>query len=162
MHLSLNSKSMNNTKLRRQAGGLLVGYALQFLAGMSLNLFVTLPAKHPGDTGNDYFVRSGHSLTWALSGHGGWPLAFHAYLGVLLVLGSAALFVNALIARSRRWEICGSIAALFTIGAFFNGMSFVDFNKDVSSMIMATCWLVAVASLIVGLAGVRLRVRTSA
>jgi hypothetical protein len=139
---------MNNTKLRRQAIGLLAGYALQFLAGMLLNLFVTIPTKHPGDSGSNYLARSWHSLVWTLSGHGGWELAFHVYLGCLLVVGSISLFTGAAIRHNTKWLVAGGVAALFTIGAFFNGMSFIDFNKDISSMIMATCWLAAVSSLV--------------
>jgi hypothetical protein len=142
---------MAKSKLPEQATGLLVGYALQFLVGMLLNLFVTLPAKHPGTAGHNYFGQSVHSLTWALSNGGGWELTAHVYLGLLLVLGSCSLFVRALFEHDRQWAIAGGVAALFTLGAAFNGLSFIDFNKDISSMIMATCWLVAVGALIVAL-----------
>jgi hypothetical protein len=142
---------MKDAKLRFQAMGLLILFSLQFLAGMLLNLFVTIPASHPGDSGNDYFVRSTHSLVWSLSGHGGWQLTIHVYLGVLLVLGSIALFVRATKERDAQWRVLGGIAALFTLGAFFNGLSFIDFNKNLSSMIMATCWVVAVGALVAGL-----------
>jgi hypothetical protein len=142
---------MRYSKLRLQAIGLLVGYALQFLAGMLLNLFVTIPATHPGSSGSNYFSRSGNSLTWTLGGHGGWELTIHVYLGVLLILGSSSLFVKALVLHDKKWAVLGGTAALFTIGAFFNGLSFMDFNKNISSMIMATCWLVAVGALTAGL-----------
>jgi hypothetical protein len=42
------------------------------------------------------------------------------------------------------------VAVLYTLGAFFNGLSFVNYNQNVSSMIMATCWLVAVSALTFG------------
>jgi hypothetical protein len=133
---------MKYEKLRPQALGILVGYALQFLAGMTLNLFVTIPKKHPGASGSNYFIRSLHSLIWTLSGSGDWQLAFHVYLGLL---------------HDKRWSIVGGIAALLTIGAFFNGVSFIDFNKDISSLIMATCWLGAVTAIIVGPIGYTLK-----
>jgi len=142
---------MEDIKLRRQATAVLVILAVQFLAGMLLNLFVTLPDKHPGSSGSMYFSRSWHSLAWALSGHGGWGLAIHAYLALGLVLGTLSLFVNAVMHHSRSWIMLGGIAALFTVGAFFNGLSFIDYNKDVSSMIMAIGWLVAAGALIFGL-----------
>ena len=143
---------MKNDNVRPQAIGLLFGYGLQFLAGMLLNLFVTIPSKHPGSSGSNYFSRSSHSLIWALSGSGGWELAVHVYLGLLLVIGSLSLFIRAVALHNKRWSIAGGVAALFTLGAFFNGLSFIDFNKDFSSMIMATCWLVAVGALFVGIA----------
>jgi hypothetical protein len=142
---------VDSSKLRRQSIGLLAGYILQFLAGMLLNLFVTIPAAHPGSSGTDYVGRSWHSLVWSLSIHGGWELAFHVYLAVLLVFGSTSLFVFAYIQRDKNWSIAGGVAALFTLGAFFNGLSFIDFNQNISSMIMATCWLVAVGALVIAL-----------
>jgi hypothetical protein len=142
---------MDTTKLRVQAIALLIGYGLQFLAGMSLNLFVRIPSTHPGSTGSNYFSRSLHSLGWILSDKGGWGLAFHVYLGLLLVLGSISLCIKALYQHDKNWALAGGIAAVLTIGAFFNGLSFVDFNKNISSMIMAICWLGAVGALIAGL-----------
>jgi hypothetical protein len=142
---------MDSSKLRRQSSGILAGYMLQFVAGMLLNLFVTIPSTHPGSSGKDYFTRSWHSLVWTLSSHGGWQLAFHVYLALFLVLGSISLFVRAYLQHDKNWSIAGGVAALFTIGAFFNGLSFIDFNKNISSMIMAVCWLAAVSALIFGL-----------
>lgn len=132
--------------------GLLVGYGLQFLAGMLLNLFVTLPTTHPGSSDSAYVSRSSHGLVWALSGHGGWELSLHAYLALVLVVGSIGLCAHAIRLGNKGWSLAGGIAALFTLGAFFNGLSFIDYNKNLSSMIMATCWLVAVGALIAGLA----------
>jgi hypothetical protein len=142
---------MNRNQFRIHAIGLLIGYALQFLTGMLANLFVTIPATHPGSSGSDYFTRSWHSLVWTLAGHGGWELTVHVYLAVGLVLGSLSLYGKAQAMHNKVWAVCGGIAALFTIGALFNGLSFIDFNKDVSSMIMATCWLVAVGAVLAGL-----------
>ena len=144
---------MVSSKLRLQSIGLLIGYGLQFLAGMLLNLFVTIPTNHPGRNAADYFSGGFHGLVWALSGHGGWELSFHIYLAVLLVLGSVSLFIRAVTEHDKRWSIVGAIAALFTVGAFFNGLSFINYNHDISSMIMATCWLVAVGSLVFGVTG---------
>src|SRR5665213_1655489 len=114
---------MRVERLRRQGTGLLCGYALQFLAGMLLNLFVTIPNTHPGSTGSEYFSRSAHSLGWTLSGGGGWELAFHVYLGLLLVVGSISLFIFAMQIHNKSWSIAGGIAAVLTLGAFFNGLS---------------------------------------
>jgi hypothetical protein len=144
-------KTMTNKKLRLQAIGLLCGYALQFLAGMLLNLFITIPDTHPGSSDSNYFSSSSHSLAWILSGSSGWELTFHTYLGLLLVIGSIGLLIRALLLNNKNWVIVGGVTAALTIGAFFNGLSFVDFNKNISSMIMATCWLGAVGAVIVGL-----------
>ena len=34
----------------------------QFVLGMAANLFVTIPAHHPGASPNNYFVGAGHSV----------------------------------------------------------------------------------------------------
>lgn len=139
---------MDDTKVRRQSIGLLGGYALQFLAGMLLNLFVTIPANHPGRNASNYFIGGLHGLVWALSGHGGWELTFHVYLAVLLVFGCVSLFILALMQHNKNWAIAGGVAALFTIGAFLNGLSFINYSHNISSMIMAICWLIAVGALV--------------
>lgn len=143
---------MNNNTLRRQASGLLTGYGIQFLLGMALNLFVSLPTTHPGTVGSNYFARSGQSLMWALMNKGGWALTVHATLALLLALGSIGLFVSALRRDGRGWQVASGIAALLTVGALFNGLSFLNYNENVSSMIMAVGWLGAVTALSFALA----------
>ena len=41
--------------------------------------------------------------------------------------------------------------ALFIIGAGFNGASFLNYGNDISSMIMAGLWALALASYLTGL-----------
>jgi hypothetical protein len=135
-------------KLQRSARGLLAGYALQFLAGMTLNLFVTIPAKHPGASSSEYFSGALRGLGWALADKGGWALAVHAYLAVALVLGSVVLCYLSVQSHLKRWIVASTIAMLVTVGALFNGLSFINYNHDISSMIMAICWLTAVGALV--------------
>lgn len=144
---------MTPSRLRTHAKILLVLFAVQFLAGMLLNLFVTLPKVHPGTSGENYFIQSWASLVWALSGGGGWTLAVHASIAVALLIGTIALFVRALSRPGRGWRWTSGIATLFTLGALFNGLSFADYNQGFSSMIMATCWLIAVTALVIPLIG---------
>ena len=146
---------MDKLHLRRLAIALLIWYAVQFAAGMTVNLFVKLPTTHPGTTGGEYFGRSGASLLWALSGAGGPALLIHTWIAFFLVIGAIALFVQSLRSGGRGWRWASGIAALFTLGALFNGMSFVDYNEEFSSAIMAGCWLVAVTALAVPLVRTR-------
>lgn len=139
---------MKKSVLRRTAIGLLWLYGIQFAFGMTMNLFVTLPDAHPGTSGGEYFSRSAESLVWALSFGGGVVLFLHAALGLLLFLGSLSLFVNSLRLAARGWRWASGIALFFTFGAFFNGLSFLDYNEDFSSAIMAGCWLVAVGAVL--------------
>ncbi len=142
---------MPDTFLRRFAIAMLVGYAVQFVAGMVLNLFVKIPDVHPGTSGDEYFSRSFTSLGWALSGAGGPALFVHALLGFALFAGAVVLFVSSLVRRSRGWRWPTGIAAFFTFGAFFNGMSFLDYGEDFSSAIMAGCWLIATGAVVFAL-----------
>ncbi len=71
----------------------------QFFFGMITNLYVVIPADHPGAGAHDYFSGVVSSVGWALSaGPSGW-LSLHAALGLLLALG-ALEFVGAA-ARAR-------------------------------------------------------------
>lgn len=142
---------MDTKSLRRHAAGLVVAFGVQFVAGMVLNLFVTIPAQHPGTSGSEYFTRSGHSLLWAFTS-GGAALAVHAYIALALLLGCLALWVRALRIHSRAWSWAGGLATVFTLGATFNGLSFLDYSYDASSMVMASFWLLAVGTLVAALA----------
>ena len=143
---------MISQRLRLHAIGLLGLFAVQFVVGMTLNLFVSLPTSHPGTSGGEYFTRSAQSLIWAISGGGGWALAIHVLLAVVLLLGCLVLFVRSLRLKAPSfWCWMGGLASLFTLGALFNGLSFVDYDNDFSSLIMAVCWLAAVVALVAAL-----------
>lgn len=127
--------------------GMLVLLALQFVFGMIANLFVTIPASHPGSSGSDYLSQSASSLGWALSNSGG-VIEAHAGFALLIVIGMIALFIRTLPTHKKSLIWLSLVAALAAIGAFMNGLSFVDYGHDFSSLIMALCWLVAVLSLV--------------
>jgi hypothetical protein len=109
---------------------------IQASLGMVVNLDVAIPDNHPGAQPSDYFSGSFHSVAWAI-GHGAAALAVHAALGLAL-----GLFVIWVAARSfalgrssvQAWAVLGGVLVL---GAGFNGASFLDFNHDSSSLIMA-------------------------
>lgn len=120
----------------------------------SVSVFAgTVSCREPPlrQTGDEYFTRSFTSLGWALSGSGGWALFTHALIGSLLFAGAVAFFIVCLARRARGWRWLSGLTAFFTFGAFFNGMSFVDYGEDFSSAIMAGCWLAAVTCLVVAL-----------
>lgn len=139
------------SRLRRETIGLLIGFAIQFFAGMVLNLFVNVPSKHPGAMATDYFSGVWSGLGWALSGGGGWTMAFHVYLAIALVLGTLSIVYHSIRAKNSTWVSASTVAAIFTIGALFNGLSYINYDHDFSSLIMALAWLVAVVALVVAL-----------
>lgn len=121
-------------------GLLLVQYAL----GMVVNLYVDIPTNHPGARPSNYLSGSLHSVGWALA-HGPGALAAHTALGLLLVI--AMLGAVALARRTaRRPTALAAVGVLFTIGAGFNGASFLDYAHNVSSLIMALLFALAVVS----------------
>jgi hypothetical protein len=130
------SRPVNLRALQRQLFGAVLLILIQSGLGMYLNLYVTIPANHSGSSPSNYLSGSGRSLLWALE-HGGAYLAVHTVLGLLLglmVIGIVATSIRT--GRQSVW-VWSIIGALLVIGAGFNGASFLDYNKDASSPIMA-------------------------
>lgn len=122
----------------------------QAALGMAVNLFVTIPGHHPGSQPSNYLAGSADSIGWSL-GHGKVVLAAHVALGLALVVVAIALAVAVLRTRRRAVAAWSVLGGLLTIGAAFNGASFLDFNKDVSSLIMALLAFGAIASYVAAL-----------
>jgi hypothetical protein len=77
-----------------------------------------------------------------------WGWAF----GLLLVLGSLWLAVLAIRGRRAGFVWAAVLGALFILGAGFNGASFLNYNEDANSYVMALLFAVAVLCYIVLLA----------
>ncbi len=128
----------------------------QFVLGMAVNLFVTIPTHHPGAHPSNYLTGSGRSVGWAIP-HGGVWLAAHVSLGLALVLGGIVTITLATRSGNRVSMATSALGGAAILGAAFNGASFLDFNQDYSSMIMAGLFAVAIGSYVVGLAAPALR-----
>jgi len=138
-------------RLRNHAIFMSLALIVQFFLGMINNLYVSIPDQHPGANAHNYFAGGASSLAWVLSvGSSTW-LAAHAALGCLLVLVGIECIVLAARSRSALWIWSMSCGAAFIIGAAFNGISFLVFNKDFSSLIMAGLCGLAIASYVLGL-----------
>jgi hypothetical protein len=139
---------MTNSKfvvaLRRQAFGAMVLICVQAGLGMFVNLFVAIPSHHSGSQPSDFFTGSFDSVWWAIS-HGAIALVIHAVLGLLLAVMVVNLVVQAASLGRRAVTTWSVLGALFTFGAGFNGASFLDYHKDLSSFLMTT---LALASLL--------------
>jgi hypothetical protein len=128
--------------VRRTSVGLIIALIVEFLIGMLVNLFVTIPDSHPGSQPTEYFAGSLQSVTWAISSGPG-MLVVHVVLGVLLGVGSLALVIRVRSFGRRRFTVAAALGFLFIVGAGFSGASFLDFNEDFSSMIMASLFAAA-------------------
>lgn len=137
-------------ELRNGYLGVLVTLVIQFLLGMAVNLFVTIPADHPGSNPPEYFSGVVQSVTWAIL-HGPLLLVLHAGLGLLLVILGFRLLVLAIQSRLRPAIITAAIGALGMLGAGFNGGSYLNYHKDFSSMLMASFFAIALTAYVVGL-----------
>ena len=110
---------------------------IQVAIGMVVNLYVTVPAHHPGAHPADYLSGSFQSVVWAIGSGAIW-LAVHGAFGLALILFAIAVAVRAVRLRTGRVAVSSELAALLAIGAGFNGASFLDFGgQNVSSLLMA-------------------------
>jgi hypothetical protein len=122
---------------------------IQYLLGMAVNLFVTLPGRHPGAGAGNYFTGVVSGLGWVIPSGPGWAAA-HAAFGLALVV--AAFVVLALTRRpgGRLATATSVLGALAIVGAGFNGASFLNYGHASSSMIMTSLWALALACYVTG------------
>ena len=139
-----------DTGLRWMLLGAILLVLVQAGIGMAVNLYVAVPAHHPGARPGDFFTGSFHSVVWAI-GHGAAALAIHASLGLALVIVAIRAAVGGLRSGRRAVGVWSVLAGLLVIGAGFNGASFLDFNHDFSSLIMALLAFGAIACYAVAL-----------
>ena len=139
-----------SSQLRQRSLILLILLAAQFVLGMLLNVFVTLPAKHPGQSGN-YFVRSGHSFGWAITLGGGVVLFLHVLVAIGLLVNSLILLIQAVKAHHTLWGWIATVGLVSILAAFSNGLAFLDFNRSISSFIMAMGYIMATTAYTAGL-----------
>ena len=123
--------------------------AAQFLVGMLVNLFVVVPAQHPGAHPSEYFSGVVTGVLWVL-GDGTLWLRVHAIIGLALFLAAIILLVLAIVSRRRAWIIASIFGLLGIVGAGFNGASFLNYGEDFSSLLMAIGFLVAVIPYMIG------------
>jgi len=138
-------RDRRNRAAQGWAFGLLIALLVQFGLGMYVNLFAHIPLTHPGHAAKNFFAGSYHSVAWAeTSQQAPLILAFHAGLGLLLVLGSLWLAVLAIRGRRAGFVWAAVLGALFILGAGFNGASFLNYNEDANSYVMALLFAAAV------------------
>lgn len=127
----------------------------QFLIGMVVNLYVEIPAVHPGTQGasplSENPVQTVQGLAWALA-HGELAMRVHVVLGLLLGVTAVALIAISIAARRRAWIIV-SVAGFLTIaGAGINGVAFVNAGgQNLNSMAMSVNFLLAWIAYAIGL-----------
>jgi len=128
---------------------ILVLLAAQFLIGMLVNLFVVVPAHHPGSNPPEYFSGVVTGVLWVL-GDGTLWLRVHAIIGLALFLSALILLGLAIASRRRAWIVSSIIGLLGIVAAGFNGASFLNYGENFSSLLMAIGFLLAVIPYMIG------------
>jgi hypothetical protein len=134
--------------LRRRTSATLVLLVVQFLFGVSVNLYVTIPTHHPGAGSGPYLSGAVSSVLWSFSS--GLPLLIvHVVIGVLLFLSGIELVVHSVRAGRRAVIWLAAVGLMAIIFAGFNGASFLKYNLNISSMLMSVGFAVAVVCYVV-------------
>ena len=134
---SAQKRQARQAGLRQASLAIVIVLIVQFALGISVNLYVTLPA-------------AGHH------GHASWfgngpLLALHAALGMFLVLAAVFVLVRAIMARNRTL-IATSAAGLVAIFlAFFFGSNFTDKLTNGYSLGMAIAFAAALTCYVIAL-----------
>ena len=123
---------------------------VQYLLGIAVNLYVTLPGRHPGAGASNYFAGLASGLAWVIPDGPAWAAA-HAAFGLALVLAAFAAIALTRRQASRVATGTSVLGALAIVGAGFNGVSFLNYGHAFSSMIMAGLWALALACYITGM-----------
>ena len=132
----LDSRHGRLSALRRLTYAALVLLTLQFLAGTFVNLFNPIPARHPGAKAEHYFQGVVQVVEWAVL-QGAPGVAFHAALGLFLVLFAGLVLILAAASRRPAAVVGASFGFLGILAAGFNGASFLVYGEDASSLLMA-------------------------
>ena len=123
---------------------------IQYLLGMVVNLYVTLPGQHPGAGAGNYVDGAAAGLGWVIPDGPAWAAA-HAAFGLALVVAAFASLALTWRQDTRVATATSALGALAIVGAAFNGVSFLNYGHDFSSMIMAGLWALALACYITAL-----------
>jgi hypothetical protein len=136
---------MRIAAFRRTLGFALGMLIIQFLLGMAVNLFVTIPGNHPGARPLEYFGGVVQSVSWAIL-HGGLWLTLHAAWGLVLVLAALGTLLQAIRLGGGARITLAALGFIGVLGAGFNGGSFLNYNEDFSSMLMAVGFALALSA----------------
>ncbi len=136
---------MKEAAFRRSLGFALAMLIGQFLLGTAVNLFVMIPPKHSGANPPEYFGGVVTSVSWAIL-HGGLWLTLHAAFGLVLVLAALGTLAQAIRLRGGGRITLAALGFVGVLGAGFNGGSFLNYHEDLSSMLMAFGFALAMAA----------------
>ncbi|MGH7912527.1 MAG: hypothetical protein ACREQM_03590 [Candidatus Dormibacteraceae bacterium] len=136
--------------MRRLFAVTLLLLVLQFVFGTVTNLYVSIPAHHPGAGGSGYFSQSQQSISWALAHSQPW-LQLHTGLGLVLVLLALIILAVSIVTLQGRLVLAAIVGLIGIVGASGAGLAFLDYGRDLDSLLMSIGFAVAVAAYVLGL-----------
>lgn len=125
-----NNNAPHRSRLTAHAFGMIGLLIIEYLLGISTNVFVQFPE---GKYGKQLWAFAGQQL----------PITLHIIIGFLLLLGTLALFIRAIITKSTSWIRTGSIALVAVIAAIVTGSLFIPTQSAGYSFIMALSFIIA-------------------
>ena len=128
--MELYLSSMNNNSLKRQGIGMVIVLAIEYLLGMTSNLFVQFPnSKSEG-------------AMWAYA-FKSIPTALHIIVGILLVGGSIMLLIRSIQRKNKLWIRISIIGLITLIMAAMSGSRFIPTQQASYSYIMSIAFIAA-------------------
>jgi hypothetical protein len=124
--------------LRLQLFIAIILLAIEIVLGISVNLFVKLPAS---DKGTSLFTAFGVAIT-----SGPASVAIHAIVGTLIVLAGISVLIRAITTRRAFQIVLAIIGLIGVLGAWTSGAGFVGNGADSASFSMATATALAIAA----------------
>lgn len=118
------------------AFGAIIAVLVQSGLGMGTNLYAAITRHHPGANPGNYFSGGYDSVVWAI-GNGPGELAAHTALGLALVLMTVGLAVRGIRFPGRAVGTWAVLGLVFVLAAGANGASFLNYNQNFSSLLMA-------------------------
>jgi hypothetical protein len=127
---------------------------VQLLLGMAVNLWVAVPARHPGAEAADYFGGLLQGIPWALV-HAATLLQLHIVVGIVLWGLATVLAVSGAMRGRRPVAALTIVGWVGVTGAGFNGGSFLNYGHNVSSFLMTVAFVLAAGCYVWALASSR-------
>ncbi len=125
-------------QLNFHAMGMIVLLVIQYLLGMITTLYITFPTST-----KDAFM---WKFAWEQL-----PLAAHIIVGLLLLLGTIALFVRAIMLRKNYWIWASGVGLAGVLLSIFSGSAFIPSQVSLYSLVMATGFIISLLSYFWGL-----------
>jgi hypothetical protein len=128
----------------------------QFLSGMAVNVWVSIPAHHIGSDAHNYFVGLVFGIGYA-SAQAPLLLQLHVAIAVLLVTQAITAAVWTLRGGDGRLIASAWTSLIAIIGAGFNGGNFVNgLDPNLSSYLMSVAFAVTAVSDVLAWGRIRL------